>query len=1420
VNLACEVRLPSGRSCLVAAPDLQAIRESGARFLRIDNGWLAVDPATVRHLANFREAVARQTPLGQRVTGAAIPATLDELAALKAMGWRIAIPLELENSHRRIKAKAAVTFEVSRVFAERRPEIIVRPAYTVEGIAVSHAAAVAATRDTEGWHRATDVWIKIDSSITAHVESTLRNLGYEPRGAEFVVPVQCRPIAVGALEAVGAVRTLPTDALGGGLEMSLALTDHDRLTARYRVLLDDGTAITPAASFAELVADQGFVCHDRCLVEVSLPPGLPYDLLIAATDASGLSGHDVPRCLEQLSKSSNAFRHLVLEGVLERLDVSTAKTRPRVAITGDENHLFIEPELALVDSAGRPTGDVITVAEGREAAKRSNAYKRVATGWLAVGPREIAPFNALADAVAKAVPIGQRIEGVRIPRALKALAPTSPIGRSLSDRHGLHEIVIPNGIAQRHRVIDTKAETTFVLRVAPQADRPSCTLEPTFVHGQASVSHEQVRRCLDADEEFARTPEGWVSIDAEAFAKVGHLAQRLGLEGARDGYLVPMRERQRVRSAMRAAGTVTDIPARPQTAEVVVDLDLDDDDTLRIDSRLALPDGTVIPKPRSIDVFLGDDCWLAWGDEIVHVPAGETATAREFLEQSAPKTIGGQSVPRILKRLPNEPQPGLRIDRNDRLASAQVIEGVSRAVLKVSTHGDGIQVDPGIQLETTTGAVVDIPDEWLMAVAATAVPEGGHGYARTAEGWAEVHQSAIRRYQKAKPTLERAFPSGLRIDGEGVPDALVKLHEIDAEPRAASPWNVYFLDDVHEQHRLVTGSAAVSFTLDVLDSGGQSLLHLDPSYDHERFRFNHREVAGFVDSATRWVRRGTSWIEIDTKSYERVDRQLEELGLEPRDEGFVFPATARERVLPLFTAIGTVEYTQAYGDFIAKLADFTSIDEVPLPANLRKDVILREYQQHGFNWLAFLQRFGLNGILADDMGLGKTLQTLAVVERAREVTGSDKPVLIVCPASVVHNWRSEIERFLVDSTVMVFQGTARDHSGRRLDAMARGTARPERRTYVVTSYDIVHREIDRLRAIPWLYVVCDEGHHIKNPSAKRSRLVKAIAGQHKLVLTGTPIQNGLVELWSLFDFAMPGYLGSQTEFTKKYCGGGGGPAWQAIRDELATRIRPFVLRRLKTDVAKDLPEKLVIHHDVELTPLQVKLYKEHLDSAEVRDLVSRIDTDGVARAHPHIFTILDKLRSICNHPVLVKDDRDRHEARAEDSAKLAFLEELLDEVREGGHRALLFCRSTRMHTILEKHLALWNHRYLRLDGSTPTEERHKLVDTFNATPEITVFLLSMAGNTGINLTGADTVIFYDHDWNPANDNQAMDRAYRIGQTKTVTVYRLVSKGTIEERILDRQRLKQMLADEVIGSDTAGFKDLSREEVLALFRLDE
>lgn len=403
------------------------------------------------------------------------------------------------------------------------------------------------------------------------------------------------------------------------------------------------------------------------------------------------------------------------------------------------------------------------------------------------------------------------------------------------------------------------------------------------------------------------------------------------------------------------------------------------------------------------------------------------------------------------------------------------------------------------------------------------------------------------------------------------------------------------------------------------------------------------------------------------------------------------------------------------------------------------------------------------------------------------------------------NWAAEAQRFFPGTRVMIYEGSGR----KKIQNSLYWT------DLVITSYTTAANDATELNQTPWNYVVVDEAHAIKNPTIQRTKRVKQIAGMHKLALTGTPVQNSGTDLWSLFDYLMPGYLGTHSDFCNRY------PRLDPRKKsqagdigQLKTRIKPFILRRMKKDVALDLPDKIIIYRIYELSAEQRRLYKQILEGNEVKELKFSIAHNDYAKKSVSILAILTRLRQICGHPQLVTG---HDQWSVEDSAKLEALAQLLDEVVEGGHRALIFSQYTKMLDLIAPCLDGWKIRFLRIDGETPPAQRQQLVDAFNQDQSYAAMILSTrAGGVGLNLTGADTVIFYDHDWNPAMDSQAQDRAYRIGQTRDVTVYRLIMKGSIEEKMLAIQQRKKAISDSLVGVDEAGFKHLTSEELLSLF----
>ncbi len=481
-----------------------------------------------------------------------------------------------------------------------------------------------------------------------------------------------------------------------------------------------------------------------------------------------------------------------------------------------------------------------------------------------------------------------------------------------------------------------------------------------------------------------------------------------------------------------------------------------------------------------------------------------------------------------------------------------------------------------------------------------------------------------------------------------------------------------------------------------------------------------------------------------------------------------------------------------------RLAPGADADE---PLEARFDKLLRPYQKDGVRWLRFLQRNRFGGILADEMGLGKTLQTLvwlSMLLKQRRKAGAgngnaaaapaSNTALIVCPTSLVENWADEAARFTPNLRLCIMTGA--DRHARWDDLPSCDLA--------ITSYALLRRDIDRYENYEFAAAVLDEAQHIKNRSTQNSLAARRVRAAHRLVLTGTPIENGVSDLWSIMDFLMPGYLGDHTLFrsTIEQPIQQGGPEGELAQWRLHRKLQPFLLRRLKRDVAKELPPKIERIAACPLSNDQKKVYAALLEESQ-RKIISLVSGQGFQKSKFEIFQTLLRLRQVCCHLDLLKlKDLKSNEP----SAKMDLFFELLDEAVDGGHRVLVFSQFVSMLTILREALDRRNLRHCYLDGST--QNRLDIVRQFNQDSSIPVFLISLkAGGTGLNLTGADMVIHYDPWWNPAVENQATDRAYRIGQKRTVYSVKLIAQDTVEERVLDLQRRKQRLYDATLDAST-------------------
>ena len=486
-------------------------------------------------------------------------------------------------------------------------------------------------------------------------------------------------------------------------------------------------------------------------------------------------------------------------------------------------------------------------------------------------------------------------------------------------------------------------------------------------------------------------------------------------------------------------------------------------------------------------------------------------------------------------------------------------------------------------------------------------------------------------------------------------------------------------------------------------------------------------------------------------------------------------------------------------------------DPIESPAGLNGT--LRPYQSRGAGWLAFLERWGLGACLADDMGLGKTVQFLTLMLHLKEQNALTGPTLLICPTSVMGNWEREVRKFAPSLTVLLHHGPGRSQGPNFV-------TRSRKIDLVITSYALVTRDINTLKPISWRGLVLDEAQNIKNADSKQTQSVRELTGQFRIALTGTPVENRLSELWSIMEFLNPGYLGSKQFFQRRFAipieKYGDTMSLQMLR----SMVQPFLLRRLKTDrtIIQDLPDKQEMTVFCNLAPAQAALYQTVVDQS----LADIDDAEGIQR-RGMILALLTKLKQLCNHPELIdKEDVSDIATLSRDSGKLKRLIEMLDVVISEGDRVLIFTQFAEWGKLLQKVLAHeFNEEVLFLYGSTPRIKREAMVDRFQQDPNAPkILILSLkAGGVGLNLTRANHVFHFDRWWNPAVENQATDRAFRIGQTRNVQVHKFVCIGTLEEKIHDMIESKKALADQVIGAGESWITDLDTDQLRKLLVFD-
>lgn len=553
--------------------------------------------------------------------------------------------------------------------------------------------------------------------------------------------------------------------------------------------------------------------------------------------------------------------------------------------------------------------------------------------------------------------------------------------------------------------------------------------------------------------------------------------------------------------------------------------------------------------------------------------------------------------------------------------------------------------------------------------------------------------------------------------------------------------------------------------------------------DGSFLKLEENETIDFIDSIT-------SGIDIDFSQIEKGELRLP-----------VYRSMYLDRLLQNVKGTSVIK-DENYKKLVSKIED-NELDLITLPQNLNAE--LRAYQIKGYEWLKVLDEYKFGGILADDMGLGKTLQVIAVILSYIQNEKEQKPSIVVCPSSLSLNWQNEINKFAPEIKELVIRGNLAERK-EQIRSISKYNV-------VITSYDLLKRDIDLYEELNYefKYIIADEAQYIKNNNTQNARAIKKINAETRYALTGTPIENSLSELWSIFDYIMPGYLFSYKKFKENY-------EIPIVRDEdentmkkLKMLIEPFVLRRIKSEVLTELPDKTITVINNEMQEEQQKLYLSYLQNAK-QEAMNEINENGFEKSQIKILALLMRLRQICCHPSLFIDNYKG------ESSKLNQCIELIKDAVASKHKILLFSGYTGMFDIIEKELQKEGIKYFKLTGATKVGERIKLVDEFNENEEIKVFLISLkAGGTGLNLIGADMVIHYDPWWNLSAENQATDRTYRIGQKKNVQVYKLITKNSIEEKIYDLQQKKAKLIDNMLSTNETFINKLSKEDIMELFR---
>lgn len=612
-------------------------------------------------------------------------------------------------------------------------------------------------------------------------------------------------------------------------------------------------------------------------------------------------------------------------------------------------------------------------------------------------------------------------------------------------------------------------------------------------------------------------------------------------------------------------------------------------------------------------------------------------------------------------------------------------------------------------------------------------------------------------------------------------------------PDFPEDWKVFYDKEIE---KIKFKREEVSFDFDFLANIDNGLLEFDLEFHCKNLKIKVDQLNDYIMQNKKLLNIDGSFIEITNREVlQKLFALLEKFkgrGKHKKYSGKLFNASELDSILSDEEKKCSYKCNEEFKSLMHEMKSGMLIEKVKIPERFSN--IMRDYQKDGVQWACFLRKYGFGGILADDMGLGKTLQALAALSMQPSGTTS----LIVCPKTLIHNWYNEIQKFAPGLKTLIACGGAVERLYRIRNA--------DGFDLIITSYPLLQKDIAVYSEKEFEYCIIDEAQYIKNASTRTARCVKTVKSRYRLALTGTPMENSVMDLWSLFDFVMPGFLGNEASFKARYANALPGEG-SGVLTSLNRKTKPFLLRRTKKEMLKDLPPKIEQVGLSELTTAQLALYTKMLEKIR-GELFDTVAAKGFENSRIEILAGLTRLRQICNHPGLINE---KFIGIKDISGKMDLFNELIDECMQGDHRVLVFSQFVKMLGILKDQMNMKKIKYCYLDGQS--RDREGIIRTFNNNSSTKVFLISLkAGGFGLNLTSADTVILYDPWWNPMVEEQASDRAHRIGQEKTVNVYRLITKGTVEEKMQKLKERKKLLFDSLVNESGDFMAKLSWEDL--------